>query len=413
MADSRKVVIVVENSYVPLDTRVLSEAKAVQEMGWEAVVICPFPPEAYVDGKIPKSTPPCEDMDGITVYHFPLRFAERGFTGYFREYLAAMVWIARCAWRVWREGHFDIIQFCNPPDIFFPIAWFYRWRGAHVIFDHHDLFPEALAWRFQGRIGHLLYGAARLTEYLTFRAANTVISTNQSYREIAMTRGRVPESRISVVRNGPVISEFTPVEPVPGLKRGFPYMACYVGVMGPEDGIVEIVSVIRYLVVEQGRRDIYFALIGDGAARPQALAQVSAWGIADVVCMPGLIRDRLLLRQYICTADVCLSPEPYTPLNAHSTFIKIGEYMAMGKPVLAFDLKESRRTAEDAAQFVELGNIPAFGDALAALMDDPARRLRMGERGRQRILNELGWEYQKDRLRQAYRSTLSSRLAHE
>jgi glycosyltransferase involved in cell wall biosynthesis len=395
MAQRRKVVIAVENSYVPLDTRVLHEAKAVQDMGWEAVVICPFPLEAYVDGKIPAAVSPREDLDGITVYHFPLRFAASGFVGYLREYAAAFIGMARSLRRVWREGRFDVLQFCNPPDIFFPLAWFYRRRGVHTIFDHHDLFPEALLWRYQGRIGKLLYGAARLTEYLTFHTAQTVISTNQSYRQIAMQRGKVPESRICVVRNGPVISEFTPVDPVPELKQGFPYMACYVGVMGPEDGILELLDVIRYLVIEKGRRDILFALVGDGAVRPQTLAQLKAWGIDDVVHMPGLIRDRFLLRQYLCTADVCLSPEPFTPLNAHSTFIKVGEYMAMGKPILAFDLKESRCTAGDAALFVELGDIPAFGDALAGLMDDPARRAEMGRCGRERIVNGLGWEYQK------------------
>ncbi len=402
MSRSRKVVIVVENSFVPLDTRVMSEAKAVQEMGWQAVVVCPFPPEAYRDGKIPPSTSPREDLDGITVYRFPLKFAKRGFFGYVQEYLMAFGGIARLVWRVWREGRIDIIHFCNPPDIFFPIAWFFRLLGVRIIFDHHDLFPEALAWRFQGRMGKLLVGVARLTEYLTFHAANRVISTNQSYRQIAMERGRIPEHRITIVRNGPIIDEFAPVEPVPALKQGFPYMACYVGVMGPEDGLMELISVIRYLVIDRGRRDIFFALIGDGAVRSHALEQFKAWDIDHVVSMPGMIRDRLVVRQYLCTADVCLSPEPFTPLNAHSTFIKIGEYMAMGKPVLASDLKESRFTAQDAAVYVDPGDTSAFGDALTALIDDPARRQWMGELGRQRILNELGWEYQKEKLHQAY-----------
>lgn len=406
MSETRRIVIVVENSYVPLDARVSNESRAIREFGWDAVVICPFPPQSHTNGNIPHATTTPEDLDGVTVHRFSLQFADVGALAYLREYVSAFIAIARLSWRVWRTGRFDIIHFCNPPDIFFPLAWLYRFLGAHVIFDHHDLFPETVAARFQGPSGKLLYAAARALEFLSFRAANMVITTNQSYRQIAIDRGGVAAHRISIVRNGPIISEFTPVEPVASLKQGFPYMVCYVGVMGPEDGILELVQVIHYLVVEQGRRDILFALIGEGSVRTQVLDQVRAWGIEDVVHMPGFVRDRLLVRQYICTADVCLSPEPHSPLNAQSTFIKIGEYMALGKPVLAFDLNESRYTAQDAAVFVEPGDITAYGDALINLLDNPARRAQMGEFGRQRMLNVLGWEHQKDKLLQAYHAIL-------
>ncbi len=177
--------------------------------------------------------------------------------------------------------------------------------------------------------------------------------------------------------------------------------------MGYEDGVLELLASIRHIVYDMGRRDILFTLLGDGAIRPKALAQVKAWGLEAVVDMPGMIRDNLVLRQYLSTADACLSPEPLTPLNARSTFIKIGEYMAMGKPVVAYDLQETRYTAQEAAVYVVPGNIQEFGQAIVTLLADPERRRGMGEFGRQRFLNYLSWDHQKQNLFQAYAIALA------
>jgi glycosyltransferase involved in cell wall biosynthesis len=281
-----------------------------------------------------------ENLDGVTVYRFSLNFAQGDMKSYAREYLSALISITRRSWRVWRDGHFDIIHFCNPPDIFFPIGLFYRLLGARVVFDHHDLFPELITWRYSGLVGSLLYFVARAAEYLTFRSANAVISTNQSYREIAVSRGRVSENRIVVLRNGPKSNEFVPVEPLPALKRGLPYLACYAGVMGHEDGILELLASIRYIVHEMGRRDILFTLLGDGAIRSHALAQVKSWRLENFVDMPGMVHDNLVLRQYLSTADVCLSPEPLTPLNGHSTFTRLRVH-GNWQMVVAYDLRET------------------------------------------------------------------------
>lgn len=402
MSNNRRVLIVEENSFIPIDTRVWYEVTTLRDAGWDVSVICPKESDIHTGKSATKRTSTPENLEGVTVYRFPLTFAEHGLFDYLVEYFSAFTAIARLSWCVWRKGHFDIIHFCNPPDIFFPIAIFFRLLGARVIFDHHDLFPELVAWRYDGFVGKLLYGFARVTEYLTFRSANVVISTNQSYRQIGRERGNVPAERIVVVRNGPKRDEFTPVEAVLTLKRDFPYMACYAGVMGYEDGVLELLQSIRYIIQDLGRHDILFILLGDGSMRPQALATVKAWGLEDFIDFPGMVRDKLLLRQYLCTADVLLSPEPLTPLNAHSTFIKVGEYMAMGKPIVGYDLVETRYTAQDAAVYVEPGNETEFGRAIVALVDDPERRRLMGESGRQRLLNHLSWEHQQDELFRAY-----------
>lgn len=413
MAHSKKALIVVENSFVPFDIRVWYEATTLRDTGWQAVVICPTPTGAHAIQAASDTVTSPRDLEGVAVYHFPLPFAKRGIVNYLTEYLSAFIAIARLSWHVWRQGHFDIIHFCNPPDIFFPIGLFYRLLGARVVFDHHDLFPEFITYRYPGLVGKLLYALARVTEYLTLHSAHVILSANESYRQIAMERGRVPADRILVLRNGPKVKEFTPVEPDPTLKQGFRYMVCYAGVMGQQDGVCELIDSIQYVVHDLGRRDILFVLVGDGAVRPQAQARVVEWGLDAFVDMPGMIRDKERLRRYLCTADVCVSPEPLTPLNNHSTFIKVGEYLAMGKPVVAYNLNETRYTAQEAALYAEPGNVKAFGQAIVTLLDDPERRRHMGELGYQRVLEHLSWERQQQNLLRAYALALGEEALGE
>ena len=409
MSQRKKALIIVENSYVPLDVRVRYESETLRDAGWEVVVICPAPTGNYAMEIAQYKTNESVDLDGISVYYFPLTMAKDGVFGYSIEYLTAFFMIGRLSWRVWRDGHFDVFHICNPPDIFFPLALWYRLLGVRIVFDHHDLFPEFVNHRYRGISGRLLFAMALVMEYLTFRVANIIITVNESYRKIALTRGHMSAECVIVVRNGPKKEEFLPVEPAITLKKGFPYLACYVGVMGYEDGILEVVESLRYIVNELGRRDILLALVGDGSVRSQAQQSIQAWGLEQYVDMPGMITDKYIIRQYLSTSDVCLSPEPLTPLNNKSTFIKVGEYMAMGKPIVAFDLEETRYTAQEAAVYVESGDIDGFGQAIVDLLDDPVRRKRIGEFGRQRIMNQLSWENQKKLLLRAYEITLKGK----
>lgn len=396
MTDPKKVLIVVENNFPPRDPRVWYEALTLRDAGWQVIVICPTAPESPIAPKEP------ENLEGVLLYRFTPGTNSGGLVGYAAEYGRAFWAIARLSWRVWREQGFDAIHLCNPPDIFFPIALFFRLRGARVIFDHHDLFPEMIQIRYNSLPGKLMYAVARATEFLTFRTAHIVLSTNESYRRVAMKRGHKPPDAVFTVRNGPRLSEFVPVPPDPALKQGSPHMACYAGVMGQQDGLTDLLNAIHHMVNDLGRRDILFTLLGDGEARPEALATIDRWGFSDVVSMPGMIHNRDLLRRYLASADVCLSPEPYNKLNAASTFIKIGEYMAMGRPVVCYDLPESRCTAQEAAIYAAPGDPRSFGQAIATLIDDPERRERMGAAGRERVTTCLAWEHQSHNLLAAY-----------
>jgi glycosyltransferase involved in cell wall biosynthesis len=232
------VLIVVENNSVPNDIRVWYEATALRDAGWTVNVICPdmgtTSSDSDLSGHRKLGTP--EDLEGITLYRFSLAPAENGMSSFLNEYLTAFVAIDRLSWRVWRRVHLDVIHLCNPPHIFFPIALWYRPLGARVVFDHHDLFPETVGTRFGGWRGKIPHCLARIAELLTFRSAHVVISTNESYRQVAIRRGHVREDRVLVVRNGPKLTEFVYTEADRTLKEGFMYMACFVGRMGHEDG---------------------------------------------------------------------------------------------------------------------------------------------------------------------------------
>ncbi len=394
--------LIVENNSVPMDRRVWYEATSLRDAGWQVTVICP---QDSTEKSIHLKNP--QNLEGIKVYRFPLKFASGGPTGYFKEYTQAFFWIFRLSIQVWLEKHFDIIHICNPPEIFFPIGYLFRMLGARFLFDHHDLFPELIRGRYSGTSGKILHLFALWMEFLTYKSANIVITTNEFYRQIALERNRVKAEKIIVVRNGPKIAQFIPTEPVQALKKGYQFMVSFVGIMGEDDGVLEFIEVIRYIVNDLGRRDILFVLIGDGAVRLPAENKLSQYGLRDSVSLPGFIKDDLVLRQYMSTTDIFVSPEPPNPMNNCSTFIKIGEYMAMGKPIVAFDLKETRVTAQEAAVYATPGDIQSFGKFIITLIADPNKRHSMGKIGQQRIQDVLGWEHQVKKLLKVYRMLLN------
>lgn len=394
-----KVLIVVENNAVPQDRRVWYEATALRDAGWRVSIICPAD-KGQAEGP--------EQIEGITVYRFPVVFAQHGVVGYLREYFQAFLGVAQLTWRVWHAERFDILQVCNPPDIFFPIGLWYQILGARFVFDHHDLFTESVAWRFHGLSGKLLYAAARLAELCTLRSADLVIATNQTYARLDRERAQLPQDRVVVVRNGPRGSDFIPVAADPTLRCGLKHLVGFVGIMGDEDGVHELLDSIHYLVHERGCCNIKFLLVGDGPARAQALKRVSDDDLTPYVEMPGAIWDDARLRTILSTADVLVSPEPKTPMNDRSTFIKVGEYMAVGRPIVAYDLTETRTTAGEAAWYVTPGDYRSFGDAIITLLNDPARATAMGLAGSARIREHLNWEYQSKQLLHVYTALFRS-----
>lgn len=320
--------------------------------------------------------------------------------GYLSEYAAALYWEFRLAHRVWRERGFDIIHICNPPDLLFLVAgWFKFFKGVKVIFDHHDINPEMYEAKYGRR--DIFYYGLRLVERLTFATADTVITTNESYREIALTRGGKPPENVFVVRSGPDLSRFQVTAPNSNYRGAKKYLVGYVGVMGEPEGIDYLLEAVRYLVYNRDRRDIHFMLIGSGPMFEQLQRLAKQLQIAEFVEFTGRIPDEELLER-LSSCDVCVNPDKKMPYNDKSTMNKIMEYMAMGKPIVQFDLKEGRQSAGEASLYAEGNNAIDLADKITELLADSARRQEMGDLGLQRMKESLEWRYQIPQLLGAY-----------
>jgi glycosyltransferase involved in cell wall biosynthesis len=380
-----RALIIVQNLPVPFDRRVWLESKALTAAGYDVTVVCP-------KGKKDKGF---EIREGVTLLKYPPYAPGGSAISFVLEYAYSLVATATLVLRARRSGKFDVLQACNPPDIFWPIArWLRRRDGSRFVFDHHDLCPELYDSRFPD--GNALPRRGLLAlEKATFRAADHVVATNTSYAEIAMRRGGKAPEEVTVVRTGPDHESLRREAEVPALRRGRHHLVAYIGVMGPQDGVDLAVRAAAHIVHDLGRKDVAFTFMGAGDSYADLVALRDELGLQDYLELPGRVPDRVVL-DVLSTADIGLSPDPKNPLNDLSTMNKTLEYMAFGLPVVAFDLKETRVSAEEAALYVQSGDVPAYAAAIVRLLDDRARREAMGSAGRLRIENNLGWPYQRD-----------------
>lgn len=391
----KKVLIIVENIPVPFDRRVWKESVSLKQNGYEVSVLCPR-------GKNFKQG--YELLEGIHIYRHPMPEDGNGVLGYFLEYGCALLWQFIYSWWIYFRRGFDIIQGCNPPDNIFLVALPFKIFGVKYIFDHHDVIPELYLSKYERK--DLLYKVQVWLEKMTYRFADVVMATNNSYKEIAMTRGGFSPEDVFVVRNGPDLDTFKAVPPVPSLKNGKPYLVGYVGNMGAQEGLdilLEAVAHIRSL----GRNDVYFICVGGGPALAGLRQAVKVLALEDTVTFTGRIPDKELL-EILSTADLCVNPDKPCMMNDLSTMIKITEYMALGKPIVQFDLKEGRFSAMEASLYADdTKGAKDFGEKILRLLDDPKAREEMGRFGRARIEQALAWEFSVPHLLAAYERVLN------
>jgi len=383
--------MIVENLPVPFDRRVWQEATTLRQAGYGVSVICP-------KGKGFESSYEC--LQDIHIYRHPLPPEGEGVWGYAAEYSAALFWELWLAMKVWRRHGMDVIHGCNPPDTIFLIAWFFRIFGKRYVFDHHDINPELFEAKFGHRKG-LLYRAVCWLEKLTFRSATVSIATNESYKRIAIERGGMPPERVFVVRSGPNLERVKLVPPNAELKCGKRILVGYVGVMGKQEGIDLLLQAVRHIVHAMQRDDIHFGLVGGGTSL-DAMKQLSAeLDIASYVTFTGRAPEGEML-EMLSTADLCVNPDLPNEMNDKSTMNKIMEYMALGKPIVQFDLTEGRVSAGDASLYAAHHDVPDFAAKIVQLADDAALRERMGQVGRERIETRFEWRHEAPKLLQAY-----------
>ena len=382
--------IFVQNLPVPLDRRVWQECRALRAAGYEVSVVCIKGP----------GDPDHEVLDGVHIYKYRPAPPATGLASYAWEFGYSLARAGVLAARAHRRLRVDAVQACNPPDTYWTLGLLARLVGARFVYDQHDLCPEVYQSRF-GRTAGPLYRILRGLEWATYRSADRVISTNDSYRAVALGRGRRRPEDVTVVRSGPDLTIMRPVEPQPDLKHGKRFLLCYLGIMGPQDGVDLALQAVARVVHHHGRTDVHATFMGFGDCYDELVALAHDLDLDDHVTFTGRA-DMAMISAQLSTADIGLCPDPKNPLNDVSTMNKTLEYMTFSVPLVSFDLKEQLVSAADAGVYVTSPDVDAFAAAVVELLDDPERRAAMGALGRQRIVDEFQWSLQATRYVDVY-----------
>jgi glycosyltransferase involved in cell wall biosynthesis len=395
MVKPKHILFIVENNPLPGDYRVWNEVRLAREAGYAVSAICPAAC-GWKEG--------WDLIEGVRIFRHPQPAEGNGKLSMLAEYVNAVFWEVLSSLRIFILHRFDVIHAANPPDHIVLIALFFKLFGVKFIFDHHDLTPETFVAKF-GRKS-VLHRVLLWMEKLSIRTADVVISTNTSYKSIAMQRDGKEEKDIFVVRNGPVLGSAAGVQPDPRLREGFRYLVGYVGKIGRQEGIENLLQIADYLVKSKNRKDIGFIVIGAGPHLKAVKKLSQEMGINGTVRFTGYI-PRQELDEILRTVDVCVNPEFRNDFTDKSTMIKIMEYMHSGTPIIQFRTTEGTRSAGEAAIYIEDNSIRDFAEALVKLLEDPQKRAEMSRIGLERIEKELCWDVQKKNLVRAYQHLFS------
>jgi glycosyltransferase involved in cell wall biosynthesis len=381
-----RVLILVQNLSVPFDRRVWLECQSLVAAGFRVAVVCPKAP----------GDPTYYRLRGVDLYKYRPYAPGTSSVSFVLEYVYSFIMTLVLSLRANFRDPFDVVQSCNPPDLFWPIGLLFRLlNGSSFVFDHHDLCPELFESRFPNG-NRMVYRALRLMERCMARTADHVIATNDSYRRIVLERDGISPTNVTVVRTGPDLATLRRSTAPPSVLPTRSHVAAYLGVMGPQDGVELVIEVADQVVHKLGRHDIGFTLIGSGDCYDDLVAQSQRLNLTDYVTFTGRIPDAEVAA-ILSTADLGISPDPKNPLNDVSTMNKTMEYMTFELPVVAFDLWETRISASDAAVYATPNDVEEMARLLVDLIDDEPRRRQMGRAGRARIEQELAWEHQAPR----------------
>jgi glycosyltransferase involved in cell wall biosynthesis len=398
-----RVLILVQNLPVPFDRRVWQEALALGAAGYELHIVCPR------TAKYPRRR---ELLDGVHIYRYSPGPEARGFKAYLVEYGIAILAQLRLALGIRIRRRIDVVHICNPPDLLFLVALPLAVLGARLIYDHHDATPELMVAKGQ-REGSPLVRLVMRFERLTYRFAHVSIETNDSFREIALQRGGMAPEDVFVVRSAPDVQRFAKAQPDEMWRRGRKHLVGYVGIMGSQDGLDYLVDAARLIIQDRCRDDIQFVLVGDGPEFSRLRERVTSLGIDDHVEFTGLVSSSAELGAILATTDVCVSPDEANSMNDISTMNKVLEYMALGRPIVQFDLHEGRVSAGEASLYATRNDVSSLADGIIRVIDDSELRGRMGEIGRQRLETTLSWELQVPKLLAAYERALGKGHARQ
>lgn len=387
----RRILIIVENLPVPFDTRVWQEASTLAANGYTVSVICPKG-KGYNDDY--------ECIDGVHIYRHDLPTEGNGAIGYAREYFSALWNEYRLARKIYKKHGFHVIHGCNPPDDIYMVARMFRGKGVDYVFDHHDICPELYEAKF-GKKSGLFYKSQLWLERNTYRHCTFAFVTNESYRRIAIERGGMNPDKVHVLRSGPRLERLVIRPPKPEIKRGRRFMIGYLGVIGQQEGIQYMLQAAKHIRDNMGRDDIFWGIVGGGPHLDELRRLCTSMGLDDIVEFTGRVDDNKML-DYLNTADICVNSDEYNEMNDKSTMNKVLEYMALGKPIVQFDLIEGRYSAQEASLYARPNDAVDMAEKVVSLLDDPDRRAEMSRIGRDRIVNHLSWDHTSRALLETY-----------
>lgn len=390
MFSGKHILIVVENLPLPFDRRVWQEANTLMENGAKVSIICP---------KMKGYTKSYEVINGIEIYRHPLPIEANGAIGYLMEYSMALFWEFFLSIKIYFKKRFHVIQGCNPPDLIFIVALFYKLLGVKYVFDHHDINPELYIAKYNKK--GLFYKFLILAERLTFATANYSIATNESYKEIAIKRGKMPEAKVQVVRSGPKLDRLKLGSGNDRYKKNRKFLVGYVGVIGDQEGLDLLLESAKHIISK--RNDVQFAIIGGGTSLEKIQQQAKDMSLEDYVDFYGRVDD-ITLVDILNTADICVNPDRPTEMNNLSTMNKIMEYMALKKPIVQFDLKEGRLSALEASLYANNTSTTDFAEKIIWLLDRPDERTKMADFGYNRVVNQLSWNHESKNLINFYKN---------
>lgn len=392
MVKGKHVLIIVENLSVPFDRRVWQEANTLKEHGADVSIICPKM-KGYFNS--------FEQLNGINIYRHPLKEG-KGVFGYLKEYSTALFWEFILSFRIYSKKRFHVIHGCNPPDLIFIVALFYKLLGVKYVFDHHDINPELYIAKFNKK--GFFYRFLMLMERFTFATANYSIATNESYKEIAIRRGKMPENNVQVVRSGPNLDRLVIKKGDIKYKKGRDFLIGYVGVIGEQEGLDLLLESAKHIISK--RKNVQFAIIGGGTKLEAIKELTQKMELQDYVDYYGRVDDETMVN-ILNTADTCVNPDKPTEMNNLSTMNKIMEYMALKKPIVQYDLKEGRVSAQNASLYAKNTSPENFAEKILWLIDNPEVRNEMGEFGYNRVINELSWDFESKKLINFYNKILA------
>jgi glycosyltransferase involved in cell wall biosynthesis len=388
----KRILIIVENLPVPNDRRVWLEATTLNEAGYQVSVIS-------IKGK--NAAKSFEQLDGIDIYRYATPPPTSGTLSFLIEFLYCWIMTLFLSIQIGLKKGIDVIHACNPPETFWLIGWIYKPFGVKFVFDHHDLSPEMYYSRFNKR--GLAYKILVLLEYLTFRTADVVITTNETHQRIAIERGKYPSERIFIVRSGPDHNIIRPCQPDDSLRNGYKYIVSYLGVLNPQDGVDLLLKTVEIITKQLKREDIKFIVMGTGDSLEDLQILSHQLGVDKHIEFTGWV-DIDQISKYLSTSDICVDTMPKTPYGDGSTMNKILEYMSAARPIVSFDLVETRASAQGAAVYAKPNDLVDMADKIICLLNNEHKREEMGAIGRRRIETELAWEHQIPSLLAAYNS---------